>query len=139
MNVVPRPRWIPYLVVTLVLAAACFLVGNLFVERSVAQEPAADALAAPDASGTCDIETIATFENRIHVRCKPSSGGIGATIVYFAAPTSDSRQTNRLLAMLMTAYVLNIDPWVYWNSSSSANPSGCISTNCRLLEGVEYP
>jgi len=135
-------RMVPYLVVLLILAAACFVVGNAVAERSSvkAQAPAAPELA-PAVSVTCTIVDIAAFNNRIHVRCQANTGGVGATRVFFAAPigtTAESRLANRYMALLITAQAFGKHPVIEFTDASQ-NPPGCLEADCRPLTGVILP
>jgi hypothetical protein len=85
------------------------------------------------------IQEIASLDVRMHVKCAPNTGGVGASIVYFASPTTtatDVRMANRFLATLMTAWAFGRMPTVYWSDNTADNPSGCLATNCRRLLGV---
>jgi hypothetical protein len=143
MNIRSLRRGVPYLMALLIVAVACFAVGNAVTERSSvqAQAPAAPGLA-PSAVGTCTIVQLAAYDNRIHVECQANTGGIGATIVFFAAPTetpAEARVANRYMALLMEARALGLLPAISWASGSASNPPECLSTNCRLLTGVALP
>jgi hypothetical protein len=135
-------RLVPYLIVLLILAAGCFVVGNALAERSLvqAQAPAAPELA-PAASVTCTIVDISAFNNRMHVRCQANTGGVGATVIFFAAPIgtpADSRLANRYMALLIAAQAFGKHPVISF-ADASQNPPGCLVADCRLLNGVSVP
>lgn len=141
MNIGILRRRVPYLIALVVLAAACFVAGNLVTERSSvrAQASAPDELAAPDGSGTCTIVDLGVFSSRIHVNCQAGVGGIPAGIHYFALSTStpaDARFANRVLALLTVAWAFGKHPLVAWTDSSASNPGGCLVADCRKLEYV---
>ena len=52
-------------------------------------------------------------------------------------PTASSGgyTANRLLAVAQTAYALGKPVWVYYVSSTSSNPPGCNTGDCRFLTG----
>lgn len=142
MNVRSVRRWAPHLIVLLILAAVSFVVANVIADRSPveAQAPTSGDVLAPEGFGNCVIAELAQLDNRIHVKCQPNVGGIGPTIVYFAAPTTspaDTRQANRLMSLLMTAWAFGRQPEVTWDDSTAANPPGCLAIDCRRLTGVK--
>lgn len=92
---------------------------------------------APDflSHGCTTVNNVAVFEDRIHLRCSnPYSG----TIAYFAYPTDPAHAAtaNQILAIANTAFALGKGVYVYFNSNSSLNPSGCNISDCRGLVGV---
>lgn len=150
MNIRILRRRLPGLIVLLALATTCFVAGNVLTERATAtaQAPttgefsalsAADELAVPTGAGTCTIENLAVFNNRIHVNCQPGVGGIPADIHFFAMPTltsAESRLANRYLSLLMAAWAFGKQPEVAWLNSSSYNPGGCLVSDCRKIDYV---
>lgn len=142
MNVTTVRRWVPYLIVLLILAAASFAIGNVATNRSSvsAQAPSTGDIVAPEGSGNCIIQELAQIDTRIHVRCQANFGGIGPTIVYFAAPAqsaADVRLANRYMSLLITAWAFNRQPVIAWEDSSALNPPGCLATDCRRLTQVK--
>jgi hypothetical protein len=131
-------RWFPYLIALALLAGAGFLAGNLLADRPAANAQAAPALQ-PDGGGLCTIENVATYLHRFHVRCKPNTGGIGGTIVYYARSmdsTADSRNADRMLALLTASWAMNKPVFIGWDDDGSHNPSGCVAADCRTLLSV---
>ena len=126
-----------------VLAVVGLLVGSFFAGRLLGGTEGAQAQAGIDpvsptgteASFACTIVNVAAFDNRIHVRCSASPGD---GIWYFAHPTGsfNGYTASRLLAVAQTAYALGKPVWVYYVSSTSSNPPGCNTGDCRLLTGI---
>jgi hypothetical protein len=129
--------------VAFVLAVFGLLAGSFFAGRLLAGSGAATAHAevtsvspaSPEVSFYCNVDNVAAFDNRIHVRCSSSPGG---GVKYFAHPTGSTSgyTASRMLAVAQTAYALGRPVWVYYVSSSSSNPPGCNTGDCRLLTGV---
>lgn len=89
----------------------------------------------PNASFACPtITNIAAFDNRIHVRCSAENGGIW----YYAYANDPAHSTvaNQILAAANTAFALGSGVWVYYYPSSSYNPPGCNTGDCRGLTGI---
>ena len=126
-----------------VLGVVGLLAGSFFAGRLLAGTEGAQAQAgvnpvspaSTEASFACTINNVAAFDNRIHVRCTTSPDG---SIWYFAHPTGsfNGYTASRILAVAQTAYALGKPVWVYYVSSSSSNPSGCNTGDCRLLTGI---
>jgi hypothetical protein len=79
---------------------------------------------------TCTPVSVATLNNRVHVRCAESYGGVD----FFAAPTSNPAHAARILSTLSTAQVagrtLDI---LYDPADTSGSAFGCGESNCRIL------
>ena len=124
-------------------AVVGLLVGSFFAGRLLTGTEGAQAQAGIDpvsptgieSSFACTIVNVAAFDNRIHVRCSASPGD---GIYYYAHPTGsfDGYTASRLLAVAQTAFALGKPVWVYYESSSSSNPPGCNTGDCRLLTGI---
>ena len=84
--------------------------------------------------GCTSIDNVASFDNRIHVHCATSNG----SIEYYAYPTSGSNgyTANRMLAVGQTAFALGKGVVIFYQSSTSYNPPGCNTGDCRLLTGL---
>jgi hypothetical protein len=90
----------------------------------------------PNASFHCPVVTgIATFTNRIHLRCNIPNG----SIIYYAYPNDQAHSAvaGQLLAVINTASALGKGIDVYYNDDPSLNPPGCGTGDCRGLVGVE--
>ena len=84
----------------------------------------------------CTPASVATFTNRVHVRCSPAAPG---GISYFAAcTTTDSASASRFLSVFTTAKVTAKNLGIYYTASdTSGTACGCASSDCRLLTGAE--
>jgi hypothetical protein len=82
---------------------------------------------------TCTSVEVATYDNRIHVRCAEVFNGIN----FFAASTADIRHSNRLLSVLLTAHATSkpVNIW-YEPSDTSGTSFGCRAEDCRVLLGA---
>ena len=121
------------------LLAGSFFAGRLLAGPEVAKDSAETASvspASPEMSYYCNIERVAAYVDRIHVRCTTSPGD---GVWYFAHPTSssDGYTANRLLAVAQTAFALGKPVWVWYAFSSDSNPPGCNTGDCRLLYALE--
>lgn len=82
---------------------------------------------------SCKVKDVTVFSNRIHVRCTSATA---SGIFFFALPTSEATQANRLLTIGSTTLVSGrkfnaiFDP----NDTSGTN-WGCQSNDCRVLTG----
>ena len=132
--------WCGYSALIVLLLTLSFIAGQaLALPRNARAQEGVDAEVpnlpnAPNASFYCDVNNVASFDNRIHIRCNNSNNGI----YYYAYPTDPSNvaTANQFLAIGNTAYALGHHVWVYYNSSSSLNPTGCNTGDCRGLWGI---
>lgn len=130
-------RWF---VLALVLVGALALSGAWFLRGQAQAElpevPQGSGMLSPDASAfhTCTVVEIAAFEDRIHVRCTTAPSSAPA-VFFFAASTlpANSQNANRFLTLLNTALALNKTVYLWYDTSSSANPSGCSTGDCRKI------
>ena len=91
----------------------------------------------PNAVFHCPVVTgIATFTNRIHLRCNTANNG---TIYFYAYPNDSAHSVvaGQMLAVINTAYALGKGVDVYYYPDSGSNPPGCGTGDCRGLWGVE--
>lgn len=138
MKSATHPRYLAYIMVFLFLLVASFLAGSLAqpAQPASAQSAALGARPAyPTAGHPCNIGYVATYAERIQVWC---TTGVGA-IDNFAAPfasAAESRQANRFLALLISAFALNKQVVIWYEDAPAANPPGCDPLNCRRIEGV---
>lgn len=140
-------RNVGYLLAGMVLAALFFADGGpgsrLFpqeahaAERPLAPKTAFTLLEAPESETwvICTPIVIGTFNNRVHVRCAQSYGGVD----FFAAPTSNPANAARVLSTISTAQIagrtLNI---LYDPDDLSGSDYNCDVGNCRALHAVEF-
>jgi hypothetical protein len=127
-----------YILAVFGLLAGSFFAGRLLTGPQGAKAHAEVTSVSPaslEASFSCYVNNVAAFDNRIHLRCSTSPDG---NIWYYAYPTGSSNgyTASRMLAVAQTAYALGKPVWVYYVSSSSSNPPGCYTGDCRLLTGV---
>ena len=127
----------------LALLAGSFLAGRHASNQRLLRTQTESAFAAPEspefsAFGCTNVNNVAVFENRIHVKCS-SVNVIGTNnVYYYAYPTNGTSgyTANRLLAIAHTAFVLNKSVWIYYQANTSYNPPSCNTGDCRLLVGL---
>ena len=130
-------RLIFFLVMGFLILAALLLVFQALPGR--AQDPQPD-FAAPQSADAgphpCTIANIAVFQTRIHVKCTTPALVDSSNIYFFAASgaVADAVTTNRFLTMLNTAYALGKPVYVYYYTSTSLNPTGCLTHDCRGID-----
>jgi hypothetical protein len=131
--------WIGYAVLLTALLGIAFLAGRAAVRSNVASAQAqggANPLLVPNAASfACSVSNVAAFENRVHLRCTTSPGG-GIYYFAYASDPAHFSTANQILAVANTAFALGKPVWVYYNISSSLNPPGCNTGDCRGLVGV---
>ena len=78
---------------------------------------------------TCTSTEVATYPERIHVRCSVAASG---GIVFFAVPTANSAHAARMLTVLMMAH-LTAKPIIieYDPADTSGTSFGCGASDCR--------
>ena len=83
---------------------------------------------------TCKSVEVATYADRIHVRCtQAASGGI----VFFAVSTANSAHAARFLASLLMAHTVGKDVVVEFDPSDTTGTAfGCAAHDCRRLLSV---
>ncbi len=88
-------------------------------------------------SVTCTPAGVATFSNRVHVRCTTLAPP--GNIRYFAACTSrDSTGASRYLSVFTTAFAMGKNLTIHYDpSDTSGTTCGCLASDCRVLTGVE--
>ncbi|MEB2345104.1 MAG: hypothetical protein OZ948_10195 [Deltaproteobacteria bacterium] len=85
---------------------------------------------------SCDPIDVATFENRIHVRCSASVGG---GIFYFARPVTDGAETQRYLSTLLAAQVAGRTLSILTDLADTSGAAfGCGASDCRRFEAVSF-
>jgi hypothetical protein len=102
--------------------------------RALAAPMAALAPGSPEAVYICTPSYIGAFPTRVHVLCTaPAPGGI----YYFAAPTSDSKNANRVLSIMMTAKALGKTLQIYYDAAGDGSAFGCQPNDCRPITAIE--
>jgi hypothetical protein len=139
--------WILYFALIAGVIGGSFVAGKAIARPSVASAQeilGSNAPEAPDAVFRCpQIVSVGTFYDRIHLECgtaNPVATGPGTTtdVYYYAYANDPAHATvaNELLALGNTAYALGKGADLFYNSSSSDNPSGCGTGDCRGLTGA---
>jgi hypothetical protein len=83
---------------------------------------------------TCNSVDVATFANRVHVRCDRATNG---GIVFFAVATANSAHAARILSVLMMAHLTTRKIIVEYNPNDTTGTSfGCLAHDCRRLLSV---
>jgi hypothetical protein len=134
--------WGRYAALIIVLLVVSFYAGQALTNPTSSvkaqnniQENAPNIPDEPNASFACPtITNIAAFDNRIHVRC--SVGNDGIYYYAYANDASNAIVANQILAVANTAFALGSGVWVYYYPSSSYNPPGCNTGDCRGLTGI---
>jgi hypothetical protein len=133
--------WGGYSTLIVILLIVNFFAGQALARpettraKEEVNEPIPNHPDAPSANFYCSsVNNVAAFENRVHLRCSNSNGGI----IYYAYATDPAHvaTANQILAIANTAFALGKGVWVYYNSSSTLNPPGCNTGDCRGLIGV---
>lgn len=132
-----------FFLVVLAMVTGSFLAGRTLTELRVLRAQSQDVPAAPAdpsfSSFYCsDVNNVASFDNRIHLRCSTVNNVAGDPVRYYAYPTGSSSgyTANRMLAVAQIAYALDKPVWIYYQASTSYNPPGCNTGDCRLIVGV---
>ena len=109
--------------------------GHIDVAQAAEAVPAVVRAAdSPDATYICTPSYIGAFSTRVHVLCTaPAPGGI----YYFAAPTSDSRNANRVLSIILTAKSLGKTLQIYYDPNGDGSSFGCSTFDCRPITAIE--
>jgi hypothetical protein len=85
---------------------------------------------------TCTPAGVASFSNRVHVRCSTLAPG---NIRYFAWCTAqDSVAASRYLSVFTTAFAMGKNLTIYYTASDlSGAACGCQTSDCRVIYGAE--
>jgi hypothetical protein len=76
----------------------------------------------------CNPADVASWGNRVHVRCSPSAG----VIAFFAVNTTNPGATERFTEIALAALVNNKTLAIEFNPADASGPSfGCALSNCR--------
>jgi len=134
--------WVSTISLIVLLLIAVFYAGQTLARHGIARAQADLSESMPNlpnspdfVSHYCYVNNVAAFETRIHIRCSnPTAEGIA----YFAYATDAAHAVtaNQILAIGNSAFALGADVWVYYNTSTSYNPPGCNTGDCRGLVGV---
>ena len=81
----------------------------------------------------CTPANVATFANRVHVKCTASVAGIQ----YFAVATSDSAAAARFISLANSALVAGRTLSVFYDPADTSGAAwGCQSNDCRSALGL---
>lgn len=117
------------------LARSCALRLAAAFVCAAALLPAATARAAAEWVA-CDPVAVATFENRVHVRCAASVGG---GIIYFARPSTDGAETQRFLSTLLAAQVAGRTLSILTDLADTSGAAfQCNPSDCRRLRAASF-
>ena len=82
----------------------------------------------------CQVVEVATFSNRVHVKCSTTQAGQYIPLRYFASPTSSSSEAQRLVTM-GTAALMGAGGGYLWVlldlRDLTAISYGCFNNDCR--------
>jgi hypothetical protein len=108
------------------------------IQPGVAQAKTAPVAAlapdSPDAVYVCTPNYVGVFSTRVHVLCTVAAPG---GIIYFAAPTSDSKNAARILSVILTAKALGKNLQIYYDTAGDGSTFGCQTSNCRPINAIE--
>lgn len=121
--------------VIVILLATAFIAGR--IQKDPVAVQAQEILEGEDrfSSFGCYLDNVAAFENRIHIRCTTAAFD---DVKYFAIENTRENEEliSRVMAISLTNMTMNWPVWVYYEASSSYNPPGCNTGDCRKLVGV---
>lgn len=125
-----------FVLIVVFLMLASFIAGRMLHKPKTvqAQEEHGDETQA-SASLTCTVNQVAIYSNRAHIRCV-SPVVIGSdTVYYFAIENTLENEMfiNRVMAIGLTNMSMNRSVYIWYDTSSSSNPPGCQTNDCRLL------
>jgi hypothetical protein len=131
--------WIGRAVLVIALLCTAFIAGWATARPNPASAQtgaSADPLEVRNANSFyCNVNNVAAFETRIHLRCSTSPGE-GVYYFAYASDPAHFSTANQILAVANTAFALGKPVWVYYHADSSLNPPGCSPSDCRGLTGV---
>ena len=82
----------------------------------------------------CTPKGVATFSNRIHIRCAQSFSGV----FFFAYGSKDSAGAARYMSMATSALISGRNVRIFYDPADQSGASiGCQTSDCRLLRGLE--
>jgi hypothetical protein len=82
---------------------------------------------------TCHPIEVASWGERVHVRCSPGNGPIS----YFAVNTSNPGATQRFTDIVTAALINNASLSIQYDAADTSGPAyGCLLANCRPARGV---
>jgi hypothetical protein len=96
---------------------------------------------AKQVSAPCVVAGVATFVDRVHVRCLIWRDGTGAPgsavgLPEYLAVEADSPMAAHVVQLGLSALVGSRKVEVFFDDEPGANPSGCLKHDCRRLLGL---
>jgi hypothetical protein len=134
--------WMGYCALVAGLIAGTFFAGRALARPKVARAQditGSNAPQAPSGSFECtNIDNVAAFVGRVHLRCATGRIVGQDTVYYYAYATDSAHATtaNELLAIGNTAFALGKGVFLYYNDDPALNPPGCNPSDCRGLTGA---
>ena len=118
------------------LSYACSIV-SLCVMAGMASVP----VRASQVSAPCTIAEVATFVDRVHVRCliwRSGTGGSGSApgLPAYLAIEADSPMAAHVIQLGLSALINSRKVDVFYDNDAGANPPGCLQHDCRRLLGL---
>ena len=127
-----------YAVVVVLLLLGSFFAGQLLNKpmNVQAQEITGDETRA--IVFNCNIDNVAIYSNRAHIRCTNFITVGSNTVRYFAIANTNENEMfiNRVMAIGLTNMSMNRYVEVWFDTLASNNPSGCQPGDCRKLYAV---
>jgi len=118
-----------------IIVQASLMMTIIFSQSARADDP----LPAVVAKQCTPTEVAIFFDSRFHIKCSRALqvGRYGdVDIYYFSISTDDPDDLNYALNIATSAIVAGKRLTLWVKTSSSGNPSGCQSSNCRRLTGI---
>jgi hypothetical protein len=82
---------------------------------------------------TCNPVNVASFGNRVHVKCAPGAGAI----IFFAVNTTNAGTAQRFTDIAVAALVNNKSLLIQFDPANTTGPSfGCALDNCRPAASI---
>ena len=82
---------------------------------------------------SCTPDQVASYENRIHVKCEKPVG----SIYYFAIATDKGEYSRNALSLMVGAKLANRTLRIYYGKEDySGSEFGCQVGNCRRVKGI---
>jgi hypothetical protein len=118
------------------LMLASFFVGRMLNKPMTvqAQEVTGDETRG-SASFNCNVNQVAIYSDRAHIRCVSPVVVGSDTVYYFAIANTRENEMfiNRVMAIGLTNMSMNRAVYIWYDTLSSNNPPGCQTNDCRLL------
>lgn len=99
----------------------------------------ADPPVAPEVWFACKpVESLVWLGGRFHVKCEQgwTNPSTGNSYPYFAISGSNTTQLGHAMSMVQTAQIAGKRVKMRVKTSSSANPSGCQTNDCRAFVAI---